>query len=521
MKTTVFSLCVSMVSALMVCADVPKVESVEFIPLYGGSAYKVTYRLTGDSAIVTADFQTNTLSDASGEWVSVGGKAQRRVGGDVNRWIEKPSIEDAKLSLYWFPEDDWAGKTLPAAQVRCKVSAWTTNDPPDVMVLDLRESARRMWYPGLDYLPDGIEGRKYKGRYYPMRRIHAKDVTWVMGACKGDVDWHKAGNFGTEELTRRAHKVRLTCDYYIGVYEFTEKHHEYAVTRTCFAQRSGTHLPKQGMNFNKLRGSGVGYGWPVYTNDGMFDYDQSHKVEESSVIAKIRAATGLDGLDLPTEAQWEFACRAGVSGPLYSGESYTAEHLGKIARYSGNQNAVDCEGLTEKRATVGTYKPNSWGIFDMLGNLREYVLDRYETMADVSQTDVYIDPVGAKANGVDDKRVVRGGYYNQALSSSSIDAISSSVRNSASPTPANIPYALRLALDIGRPSKPAVEPDEEVQGEIAWIDVVKQILEPTPSTYALTLDSEYGFAAPGLLYFFSAEQKFTSFPFYSLKVIVR
>jgi hypothetical protein len=98
MKTSFYFVLVVLFAAFAVYAEDPSVDSVEFLPLYG-DAYKVTYRLAGDSAIITADFQTNTLSDASGEWVSVGGKAQRRVGGDVNRWVEKPSDDDTRLAL--------------------------------------------------------------------------------------------------------------------------------------------------------------------------------------------------------------------------------------------------------------------------------------------------------------------------------------------------------------------------------------------------------------------------------------
>jgi formylglycine-generating enzyme required for sulfatase activity len=67
---------------------------------------------------------------------------------------------------------------------------------------------------------------------------------------------------------------------------------------------------------------------------------------------------------LPTEAQWEYACRAGEIGP-YSGGS-----IGEIAWYSDNSE--------EMTHSVGTKKPNAWGLCDMQGNVEEWCSDAYE-----------------------------------------------------------------------------------------------------------------------------------------------
>ena len=505
---------VGLLSAYAIHATEPTVDSVAFAPIDDGTAYKVTYRLVGDSAIVTADFQTNALADASGAWVSVGGEAQWRVGGDVNRWVDKLDDPDARLSLYWFPEDDWAGRTLPASQVRCVVSAWTTNDPPDVLVLDLRETGRRMWYPSLDYLPDGITAKKYKGRYYPMRRIHAKGVTWVMGACNGDGDWRTANSSSTENTAHHAHKVRLTCDYYIGVYQFTAQHYAYAITRTWNGPRSANRLPMSGWDtaFKRLRGSSAGLNWPVYDGN-VFDYDASHQVDSGSRVDKIRTVTGIDGLDLPTEAQWEFACRAGVAGALYSGESYTRANLAKLGRCTENKNTADCEDLVNKVATVGSYTPNPWGLYDMLGNYFEYTLDRYLTMAGTSQTDVYIDPVGP-TNG--NNRVTRGGWYDY-----SIYYMSSSCRSGQSIDADSPAYCFRLALDIGRPDGPSQEAGQGTGENLAWIDVTSQIAPAVPAVGEQTLVSADGFTTPGVGFLASSAKKFSSFLFHAFMIILQ
>ena len=70
---------------------------------------------------------------------------------------------------------------------------------------------------------------------------------------------------------------------------------------------------------------------------------------------------------LPTEAEWEYACRAGSDEPY--GKSISEETLGEYAWYTANS-----EGKYQK---VGTKRPNAWGLYDMLGNVMEWTLDQY------------------------------------------------------------------------------------------------------------------------------------------------
>ena len=108
--------------------------------------------------------------------------------------------------------------------------------------------------------------------------------------------------------------------------------------------------------------------------------------------------------DLPTEAQWEYACRAGTTTALYNGKNLTIidgfdSNLDEIAWYDKNSN-----GTTHP---VGLKKPNAWGIYDMLGNIYELTRD---WSGDYS-SETKIDPLGVDFSSVNYRLVSRGGDY--------------------------------------------------------------------------------------------------------------
>ena len=101
---------------------------------------------------------------------------------------------------------------------------------------------------------------------------------------------------------------------------------------------------------------------------------------------------------LPTEAEWEYACRAGTTTAFYTGDTLDCRR-----RRTSAWTATAIGGSAT--VAVGSTRPNAWGLFDMHGNVEEWCLDWYGPYEAGEQT----DPVG-RADG--DVRVTRGGSYN-------------------------------------------------------------------------------------------------------------
>ena len=108
--------------------------------------------------------------------------------------------------------------------------------------------------------------------------------------------------------------------------------------------------------------------------------------------------------ELPTEAEWEYACRAGTTTPFHFGKTISTEQANYNGNYPYNEGA---KGMYRKRTTpVGSFPPNAWGLFDMHGNVWEWCQDVYKPYEDLTTKNTL------ETEDVDENaRVLRGGSW--------------------------------------------------------------------------------------------------------------
>ena len=255
---------------------------------------------------------------------------------------------------------------------------------PTYCVIDLSDGPNAVVYP-VSYLSDFPSKGwiyEYKTTKLVLRRIPAG--SFVMGS----------------DQTNESRRVALTRPFYMGVFEVTQKQWELVMgswpgSSPSSSRGRGDAYPAYYVSYDDIRGSSSGARWPA-----------SSAADASSFLGRLRAKTGLD-FDLPTEAQWEYACRAGTATTYYWGDAMD----GAYAWYSDNSATVGNLGRTTTHP-VGTRKPNAWGLYDMSGNVREWCRDWYGTPA------YGTDPVGSASGSY---RVLRGGswYYDSGYCTSS------------------------------------------------------------------------------------------------------
>lgn len=404
------TMCFGMLAAAaMAAAPEATITSVSQAP---SRTVTVTYSLSAN-AIVTADIQTNDV--ATGAWASIGGENfTAGLKGDIQRKVNAGS----GITFTWQPRHTWADRRLEAGTLRVVLTAHALWAAPDYMVLDLSSRNNISWYVSEADVPYGVTNDINKTDRLVMRRIPAAGVTGQMGMLRMS-GFHRSRSYPTSYIvdsTRaRPRTVSFTNDWYAGVYPVTQKQYRNMIGSMPSQHWTEDTLSIAYVGYTDLRGATPAIDWPA----------TGHAVASDSVLQKIRDFTGL-AMDLPTEAQWEFTCRAGTVSALYNG-SESAADIGEIAWYSVN-SSNETEAVQHP---VGLKRPNNWGIHDMCGNLYEMVLDYWKESNYIVTSGV--DPVGPTAATRDNEnRVTRAGMYNSADGD-----VTSSARSHSAPLGAN------------------------------------------------------------------------------------
>lgn len=388
----------------------PVVSAVSMTQDAATRAVTVSYKLTGAPAIVTFDLLTNGPSG----WASIGGERIQSITSDSAVWKKIAPSDTETRTITWIPD----GAGLGTDNLKASVSAWALDNPPAYLVANLESAAEagsERYYPAVDFLPGGLlTNPAYRTTKLVMRKIMATDVTWTMGTNE------KGLNGGAHE---NEHEVTLTNNYYIGVFQLTQGQFKLAsgwLKDDLPFRTDGAMRPLNSISYNEFRCA------PLKTT-AYHGGDWPGKPYEGSFLDLLNDRTGLS-FDLPGEAQWEYACRAGHpptqwgNGKAINKGTTNDPNMPGRHRYNGgflNHGATEPEpstvGSESGVGIVGSYEANSWGIYDMHGNVYELCLDWYESAIASLYGAVNIDPANplqtAAGRVAGAQRVRRGGAF--------------------------------------------------------------------------------------------------------------
>ena len=295
-------------------------------------------------------------------------------------------VKAGKHRMTWNVTADYPG--FAAQSFTVKMCALTGGAP--YMVVDLSGGVDALSYPVsyLNAVPAGGWTDEYKGDKLVLRLI--PPGTFMMGS---PTDERGRERNSTDCGKETRHQVTLTEPFYIGVFELTQRQWSLVMGTSKGYQKSGEFIPANGVSYNEIRGTVNGKAWPEH-----------NQVDASSFMGRLRSKANMM-FDLPTEAQWEYACRAGTGSALNNGkeltqiEFYRCDNLDEVAWYYPRSGGYP--------TTVGRFRPNAWELYDMHGNVAEWCLDWWQdNIGDSAAT----DPKGPSSS-YHGCRALRGGSY--------------------------------------------------------------------------------------------------------------
>ena len=218
----------------------------------------------------------------------------------------------------------------------------------------------------------------------PVGFVFIKGGSFIMGSPDSESE-----RFGSEVL----HSITVGS-FYMSKYTVTQKEYK-EVTGENPSYFKGDNLPVETVSWLDA----VEYCNKRSIQEGLTPVYILTIIEEE--LTNINVDQYANGYRLPTEAEWEYACRAGTTTPFNTGNNITTNQ----ANYDGNfPYTNNAKGIFRDKTTpVGSFAPNSWGLYDMHGNIWEWCSDFYGAYNKKNQK----DPWGMSGAYI----VMRGGSW--------------------------------------------------------------------------------------------------------------
>ena len=361
MKTNFGTLALAALVGTAASAVSAATASIEgFTAVGGASGVTITYTLTGAGYVTAEVLCGDTPLSGVG-----------RITGDVNRKF----AEGGTYKAYWYPDKADEKASYAASSLKVRLNVRDLTDAPDYCVVDLTRAQYIRYYENAVSVPMGITNDLYKTDFTAFRRIHVTNQPFLLGGVK---------------------PVTLTNDYWIGVFPLTK--YQYETTAAAYPsqwadEEDDMRCPASWLSEYVL------FGFQLFDNGGrklsnwnadgpgkfMYKLNADYFNGDHTCVADFKPF----GV---TEAQWEYACRGGSDEDYYG---YTAD---EVAWHAGNSGG--------KLHPVGLKKPNGYGLYDMLGGIRELTLDGYRALDTTPATDWYRYP-----GDTDHNDLYRGGCY--------------------------------------------------------------------------------------------------------------
>ena len=343
------------------------IRSVESSDPWVATKGDVTVTYAVDGIDPTLDYKVSFDVTANGVTRGVTNAAHRLAEG------EQPAKTIGTTALFGGETTD-AHADLKVTLIAVKPDV--PSEPADYLLVNLNENGDGKFVTTtVSLTPEAAAARfnsddTYKTSWLVLRKVAAGYYT-----------------VGDDREDKNPRRTVYTDGFWIGIFPVTK-----AQGARVYREGGGLILPYTGLSYKQIRGTTNAS--DTVTSGGFLGILSENCVDEYG--------RSVSGFDLPTEFQWEIACRAGTTGKWCCGDESTF-----LDRY-----AVYAQPTDGSPVAVGTKQPNAWGLYDCHGNVLEWCRDAYKSEVPSA---ILFDADIANAES-SDRRSVRGGRYHSTAS---------------------------------------------------------------------------------------------------------